>query len=265
MAQLLEKVRWQLDAYNEAKRKPGTWDDAVKWYRKALDSYQRCGNEAAAAVAGTNLAEVLVSQRALDEAEPMLRESIRILRSSRALDDVLFAEIQLGRLLVERGDNAVAVEHLIAVRGEAAAIGQVGYAFEAAMHLAAAFAAQDLFDIATETLDDAVAGMGFVDPLYQPTLARVRAMTLTGTGQLVDSRQVLELGLVSAREQGLRYEEGLLLLASLQVDRAAGIEPSASLVAMMTSIFALLHVDIEVPVESVTGTADRHDRRPATS
>ncbi len=244
----------------------GQWDDAVKWYRKALDSYKRCGNEAAAAVAGTNLAEVLVSQRAIAEAEPMLRESIRILRSSRALDDVLFAEIQLGRLLVERGDNAAAVEHLTAVRGEAAAIGQVGYAFEAAMHLAAAFAAQHLFDVAARTLDDAVASIGFVDPLYQPTLARVRAMALTGKGQLADSRQVLEHGLVTAREQGLRYEEGLLLLASLQVDRAAGTEPSASLLAMMmTSIFALLHVDIEVPVESVTGTADHHDRTPATS
>ena len=37
---LLEKARWQLDAYNQAKRKPGTWGDAVKWSetlkRKAL-------------------------------------------------------------------------------------------------------------------------------------------------------------------------------------------------------------------------------------
>jgi class 3 adenylate cyclase/tetratricopeptide (TPR) repeat protein len=225
----------------------GQWDDAVRWYRKALDAYHRCGNEASTAVAGSNLAEVLISRRAFDEAEPMLRESIRVLRASHSLDDVLFAEIQLGRLLVERGDHAAALEHLVAVRAEAAAVGQLGYAFEAATHLASALVALNRFDEAIQTLDDASKLVGSVDPVYQPTLARVRALALAGNGRLDEGRALLAGGLSSARSQGLAYEEGLMLITSIQLDRIDGRRSPSEVIDRLSTILARLHVEIEVP------------------
>ncbi len=242
----------------------GQWGDAVMWYRKALDAYRRCGNEASAALSGSNLAEVLVSRRAFEEAEPMLRESIRVLRASHALDDVLFAETQLGRLLVERGDSALAVEYLVAVRAEALAVGQRGFAFEAATYLAAALVALDRCDEAIETLDEAATLMGSVDPMYQPMLARVRSLALAGSGRFDEGRAVLAQGLSSARDQGLTYEEGLLLLVSIKFDVVDDRRTPVEVVDRCSTIFAQLSVEVELPQSSSTGTSDRRSRIPAT-
>jgi tetratricopeptide (TPR) repeat protein len=224
----------------------GRWDDAVRWYRRALDAYHRCGDEAMAAVTASNLGELLTSRGAFDEAEEMLRDSIRVLRSLRALDDVLFTEIQLGRLLVERGQPAAAVDHLVAVRAEAIGLGQVGYAFEAAMYLASGLAALGRFDQAFATLDEAVAGVGDVDPVYQATLARVRAEALAGTQRYDEARAALDDGLAVARDQGLEYEEALLLRDSTRLDRAVGRSADQATVDAMTAIFTRLNLDLDL-------------------
>lgn len=220
----------------------GNWRDAVKWYRKALEAYQRCGNEASAAVAGSNLAEMLISQRGFEEAERMLRDSIRVLRSVRALDDVVFAEIQLGRLMVERGDAALALDYLVPIRAEATAVGQVGYAFEAAMLIASALVELNRFDEAIQTIEDASRDIGSVDLLYQPTLARVRSLALAGRGQLGEGRAMLESGLASAREQGLLYEEALLLLASTRLDLVEGGPTGSDVTDRLATILARLQI-----------------------
>ena len=172
-----------------------------------------------AAVAGSNLGELLVSRRAYAEAEPLLRESIRVLRASRALDDVLFAEIQLGRLLVERGDAVAGVAQLAAVRAEAASLGQVGYAFEAALHLATGQTMLGDHLGALDTIAVAIEAFGLVDAVYRPTLARVRVMALARLGRDAEADEELAAGLDSARQQGLAYEEALLLQESIRVRR----------------------------------------------
>jgi tetratricopeptide (TPR) repeat protein len=222
----------------------GRWDDAVRWYRRARDAFHRCGDESSAAVIACNLSELLVSRGTYDEAEVMLRDSIRVLRALRALDDVLFAEIQLGRLLVERGEPLEAVDHLVAVRGEATGLGQVGYAFEAAMYLASGLASLGRFDDARATLDEAVAEVGYVDPVYQATLARVRAEALMGSGRYENAEATLAEGLAVASEQGLEYEEALLLRDSIRLDRAMGRLPDPATVNAMTAIFTRLNLDL---------------------
>ena len=221
----------------------GRWDDAVKWYRKALDCYRRCGNDATAGVAGSNLGELLVSRGEFEEAETMLREAIRVMRASRALDDVLFAEVQLGRLLVERGDAADGVAHLATVRAEAARLGQIGYAFEAAMQLAAGLSSLGSFDEALEILDDAVRKVGAVDALYESTLARVRAMATAGSGRPEEARRLVDDGLASARRQGLAYEEALLLRLAVDLDRAAGRDARPDDLGQMAAIFTRINLD----------------------
>ena len=173
----------------------------------------------------------------------MLRDSIRVLRALRALDDVLFAEIQLGRLLVERGEHAAAVAHLAKVRAEAAGLGQVGYAFEASMYFASGLSALGQFDEALFTLDEAVRNAGSVDLVYQSTLARVRAAALMGGGRLDHAEAALAEGLAVARDQGLEYEEALLLRDSIRLDYASGRVPDQSTMNAMAAIFTRLNVD----------------------
>jgi len=203
----------------------GEWDKAVDWYLRAQDAYRRAGNEVSAAVAGGNIGEVLVSQGRLSEAEPILEDAVRVLRAARALDDVLFAEIQLARLKVERGHPQEAIIRLEALRAEATALGQSGYAFEAALHLSFALLAEGRCDEAWALLDDAEALAGGVDPVYGPSVARARTMALTMMGQLDAAQDQVLAGISAAQEQGLAYEEALLRLAQVEISRAAGLSP----------------------------------------
>ena len=191
-----------------------------------------------------NLGELLVSRGAFAEAESVLHDAIRVLRAAGAIDDLLFAEIQLGRLLVERGDAEDAVDLLARVRADAADVGQVGYAFEAALQLASGQSGLARYDDALGTLDDAVRDVGFVDPVYQPSLARVRAAALAGCGRVDDAIRELDEGLASAREQGLAYEEALLLHAAARLEHGSGARPADATLDAMTAIFTGLSLEL---------------------
>jgi tetratricopeptide (TPR) repeat protein len=236
----------------------GRWDDAVKWYRRALDAYQRAGNDVAGAVTASNLGEVLVSRGALDEAEPILNDAIRVLRASRELDGVLFSEIQIGRLLIERGDASAAAAHLERVRTEASALGQLGHVFEASMYLSSARTLLGDPDAALRTLDQALAEVGSVDEVFRPTWERVRAAALARSGRLDAAREAIDAGMVSAVEQGLTYEQGLLMLVEVDLGELAGVEPTQATRDEIEALLESLGVDL-----SRIQVADEPDDRPA--
>jgi tetratricopeptide (TPR) repeat protein len=221
----------------------GRWDDSVAWYRRAIDLYRRCGNEVRAATVASNLGELLVSRGAFEEADAMLCDAVRVLRASRALDDLLFAEVQVGRLYVERGEPAQGIDHLSRIRQEAATLGQVGFAFEAAMHLAEAWVRLGRDENALCTLEDAVTHVGTVDAVYRSTFERVRAEALSGNGRLAEARAAVNAGLECARDQGLLYDEGLLRLAAVQLDRAEGIDPGSEALDAIEALFRRLNID----------------------
>ena len=116
----------------------GRWDDAVARYAEARDALLKAGNAVQAANASANIAEVLVDQGRLDEAEPVLEEAVRVLRASDFRDAAMFAEIQHGRLRARQGRIPEAVAMLEAVRAEATDLGQPGVALQAAISLAGA-------------------------------------------------------------------------------------------------------------------------------
>src|SRR5207244_11161987 len=64
------------------------------------------GDRPHAAHIGSSLAELLISRGRLDEAERLLIDSRRVLRASTFRAFALFAEIQLGRCALERGNRS---------------------------------------------------------------------------------------------------------------------------------------------------------------
>ena len=76
-----------------------------------------------AASAAANIGEVLVSQRRFDKAEATLTGAIRDLRAYKLIEQLGFAEIQMGRLEIERGNLEEAVILLSRIAGDAAAGG----------------------------------------------------------------------------------------------------------------------------------------------
>jgi tetratricopeptide (TPR) repeat protein len=189
----------------------GDWERAANWYRRAIAACRRSGNEIAAAVTASNLGELLVSRRQFDDARSILGDAIRILRAARSVDDLFFAELQVGRLLLEEGAYDDAAAHLARVRDEAAAVGQSGYAFEAAALGACALVGRARYDLALEVLDEAARAAGEVDVVYQPLAARASALALMGLGRTEEALAMATQGCSIARDQELLYDEALLL------------------------------------------------------
>ncbi len=199
-------------AYDE-----GRWDDAIASYTGAQEAVRRIGNLQHAASAGANIGEVLVSQGHLDEAETILRDSIRDLRAYHLIELLPFAEIQLARLEMERGNLGLAIGFLDQIYDDATAGGRNDDALEAAIYLADALVRSGVAERALATLDAAEAQAGDEAEFYEASLLRVRAQALALTGDLEGALALTEKGLAVARDHGLLYEEALLLRAKGEI------------------------------------------------
>ena len=201
----------------------GRWDDAVAAYRRAQDAFLRVGDEAHAATAAANIGEVLVSQRRLDEAQPILLEAIRIQRAHGLGYAALFAELQLGRLLLERGDLRAAEEDLSHVHAEAVAIGIRVLAIESTVYLAAAFTRGGDPDRALALLDEQERAAGDLGGMFAAALSLSRAEALLRKGLTDEAGAVVAKGLSAARAHELPFEEARLLEQSAEIAGLTGV------------------------------------------
>jgi tetratricopeptide (TPR) repeat protein len=194
----------------------GKWEDAVDFYARAQDALVRVGNEAEAATCGANIGEVLVSQRRLQEAEAVLIPSVRVLRAHGRVDAAIFAEIQLARLRLLRGDDG-AMDRLMALRDEASRTGQVQSAIEAAILVAHGLVMAGRPQEALDTLAETERGSGDEAELFGSTIARTKAEALAALGSTAEAREAVTAGLALAREQGLAFEVAQLSLIEAEL------------------------------------------------
>jgi tetratricopeptide (TPR) repeat protein len=194
----------------------GRWDDAISLYTKAQEVGRRAGNTYDEGAAAANLGEVLISRGRLDEAETVLEEARRVLRAQKMLGFALFAETQLGRLRMERGEHQAAVSALNLVIDEANRMGQPFFAVDASVHLADALtrSGDPLRALEVVAVTRELAGEDAA--LYEVPLERLRAQALVAMDRPDEASSHIERALASARAQRLAYEEALLLLVKTQ-------------------------------------------------
>ena len=190
----------------------GKWDEAISWYAQSQEAFHTAGNEPQAAMAGANMGEVFVSQRKFSEAKEALDEAKRVLRASNLADFAVFADVQLARLSIEQGRTGEAVDALREIVDEAMAVGHVGIALEASIYAATALVHEGEPAAALAQLEDAEHMAGEEAVLLEAPLARVRGSALAALGRTEEAAAQVAAGLVGARDQGLPYEEALLLL-----------------------------------------------------
>lgn len=222
----------------------GKWDEALSWFKSQREICLRAGNVAAAAAAASNIGEILGKRRRFEEAEPMLRDTIRIMRASEFNDGAAYAEIQLARILIERGANDEA-EHMMArVAAEFAKIGQALSALEALLVQSLAKIGVGDAAAALELLASAAGEVGDDARLFEPQIAEARARALAALGSRSEAEQAIVGGLKAARYFGLPYEEGMLLLARIDIARAANLEPDSQDVEAAQKILGDLGVNL---------------------
>ncbi len=204
----------------------GEWDAAVEWYSRARESCLAAGDRVAAAMAGANLAEVLVSRGAFEEAERVIVDARRALRAAGYAPHALFAETQRARMALLQGRVSEAVEELGAIAAEAATLGQPTIAFETVVWLAHAQVVAGDPEAGLRALDDAAAAAGEAAAMLAVPVGRVRAECLISLGRLDEAEGLLETALAGALRQRLAYEQLLIRRARCRLAVARGVGSS---------------------------------------
>jgi class 3 adenylate cyclase/tetratricopeptide (TPR) repeat protein len=188
----------------------GRWSEALELYARARDDCQRSGDRQNAAVAAANLGELLVSKGEIEEAERVLGDARRVLRSSRYASFVLFADMQLARCALHRGDATAAFETLDRVVAEAKGVGHAGMSLEAAAYRAHAHARAGSAEKGLASLDSEAMTTRKGAIWHAAAIERARAACLSALGRNEEARVCLDKALGVAKGQGLLYEELLI-------------------------------------------------------
>lgn len=188
----------------------GRWDLAVQAYQRSLEAELRNGNDVAAAIPAGNIAEVLISQGRLDEAEPLLVDAIRVMRAS-GYPAAGFFETELARLHIHRGDYAAAEALLDRITAEGLATDEPASVLNAAIQRADSVLRQGNVTDALSLLDQITERAGEMAEVLAPVLGRLRAAALVSLGRSAEAVEQVDLALEHARRQGLLYDQALLL------------------------------------------------------
>ena len=166
-----------------------------------------------------NVGEVLVSQRRLDEAEPMLRDAVRVLRAHGQTAIALFAELQLGRLQLWRGPIGDAVSTLSSVRDDAIAASSPADELEASIYLAHAMTRRGAPQESLDVLAAELARAGELGHYYGAALSLARAEAWLYLDRLDDASREVAAGLASAEHHDALFDIAQLLLVRAEIER----------------------------------------------
>jgi tetratricopeptide (TPR) repeat protein len=205
----------------------GKWDEANAYWMRAQVAWEQAGDRSAAAMAIQNRAELLCDQGRLEEAEPLLREALRIARASRSDSRIAPVASAYGLLAGRAGRFREARTLLEEARAIYARMGSRAEMLVADARLAECLVHEGFLDEALELTEDALTrvhtiGGGFGAAL---TLERVRAWALIQSGRVEKGRDLIVECLRQARERNSQYEIALALdlLASVTQDTAEGL------------------------------------------
>ena len=160
-----------------------------------------------------NLSEILIDQGRYDEAEPLIREVIRVWRASGAEGDAAEGQRELARLLARRGDIDDARPLLESARAYQSHAGKLGEVLRTdarlgEMLLLAGDGGGALVAIADA---DHLAASTDGGSVLQPTLARLRGWAYLQTGRAAEAQATFDGALRLARQRGDVHEEALVL------------------------------------------------------
>jgi tetratricopeptide (TPR) repeat protein len=200
----------------------GNWDEAVGWYRRAVEAAERCGNVVEAARTRANIAEVLVGQRKHGEALPYLKDAERVYRSSRAPQGLPFVRMVAARAAVGIGDIVRGIAELEELFEEQLRSGDTSEDPEIVVHLAHALVEGGHPVDAVEQLDRFLVIAPADAAEVSAGINRVRGEALASMGQHEAALTVFGTALRGATEDGNLLEETLSLEARSETRRRAG-------------------------------------------
>jgi tetratricopeptide (TPR) repeat protein len=197
----------------------GRWSDSIAFYERAQEVWERAGDRWSAAFAVVNRAEVLLDQGRLDEAEPLMKSSLRIARASKSGSRVAEVARYYGTLLARSGRHDEARELLEEARSEFERAGEHGELLVTDARDAELLVIERRAEEALALTDAALDRARTVEGVFVlfPVLERIRGLALMQLGRLEEAREAITEGVARARADQADYELalGLDALATL--------------------------------------------------
>jgi len=208
----------------------GDWESAGRYYSRALEKYEKAGNEADAARARYNAAEILLDQGRLDEAEDVLDQVCDLYRTVGYRAGLSLIERDRGRIALRRGEIGPARERFDTARREFEDLQSSARVLE----VDAWMAEVDLQEGRAEEASDRLAraterarseGVGTVLPM----ILRLQGYARLAVGDMDGAASAFAESLSRARAVGGLYDVALGLSAEAEMaDRLAVDWPDSS-------------------------------------
>jgi tetratricopeptide (TPR) repeat protein len=228
----------------------GRWTEATQWYTTAREVAIEVGKDFGAAETGVNLAELLINQGRLPEAEDLLADALRVLRASGAAYFLAQGEIQLARVRLLKGDHVGAADLGATVAQRLLELDKATTALEASLVEADAMIREGRPEEALRTIDAAERAASTDAASALPRICLQRSRALLALGRFAEAEELVETGIIAARETQLPYDEALLLRVHSRVRRH--LDDEAGAVRLWGEAEGILH---SLGASSVTDTA----------
>lgn len=198
-------------AFNE-----GRWTEAIELYRKGHDLCLRAGDRMTATFNNINLAEALGARGELDEAEGLLRDSLKTFRSMRIPIGITAALSMLAAVLIHRGE----LEEARAAIDEAHEVSEALDSHYdlgecAVLRLELMLAAGELAAVPGAAAALLETSLG---SLQEARVRRHLGTALAGLGQTDPAREALEQSVAIARRMGSDHDVALTLQRMARLD-----------------------------------------------
>ena len=200
----------------------GRWTEAAEWYSTAREVAIEVGKDFGAAETDVNLAELLINQGRVDEADTLLADAVRVLRASGAVSFLAQGEIQLARVHLMRGDHTAAEELAAAVAERLLGLGKTTTALEASLVQADAMIREGLPELALTTIDAAEHAASTEAALAMPRTCLQRSRALLALDRFDEAEEIVTPGSSRRARRRLPYDESLLLRVLSRVPEARG-------------------------------------------
>lgn len=200
------------------------WDEAIHFYERSRRARLELGDEVNAAYGTANVAEILLDQGRLEEAESRFRDALRVWRASGYRQGVAFAVANLGKIASRQSHFQEAMRLLQEAKSGFEEVGFSSYVAEANARLAEndVFRAEPRAAVerveATMRRAQAMGGM----PALAAVLHRVRAYARLQLGDASGAVEDAATSVRLARERNARFELALGLEALARASEVAG-------------------------------------------
>jgi len=238
----------------------GRWDDALAFYEKARDQWERAGDLPWAATISANVAEILSDRGQLEEADQMGREALRILRGAGLKSAIAFGLNIVGRVACRSGRYAEALELLEQGRTVNHEIGDQPEELESDVRIAECLAMQGRSAQALELATEALVRSETLGGPATPQLQRVRGCALAQLGRFSEARVALQESVAGARDREAEYEEALALHGLARIAAMEERPDASELEARYRAIFEGLGV-VAAPVIPIGEALEPSSRR----